>query len=235
MGKQIAVQDVAKMIDHSLLRPNLTEAEFFEGIELSKKYHVATCSVVPLDVKRTVKMLKDFSIPVSTVVAFPHGSIPTAAKVNEAKEALDNGAIELDMVIAISRMMADEDTYVEDDIAAVAKITHDYHAILKVIFENCYLTKDQIVRASQLSEKANADFIKTSTGYGTSGASIEDVKLMRASCSSKVKIKAAGGIRTLDEVLAYRSMGVDRIATRSSQPILEEAEKRQEVGTLSDY
>ena len=156
-----------------------------EGIDLSKKYQVATCSVVPFDVARAVKLLEGSSVPVSTVVAFPHGTIPTEAKVFEAKKALENGAIELDMVIAISRMMAGDETYVEDDIRAVADITHNFNAELKVIFENCYLTKGQIAKASQLSENAGADFIKTSTGYGTSGAKLEDVKIMRASCSPK--------------------------------------------------
>jgi len=233
--KTLTVKNIAKMIDHSLLRPQLTEDEFLDGIELSKKYNVATCSVVPFDVFRAVKLLESSNIPVSTVVAFPHGTIPTPAKVFEARKAIENGASELDMVIAISRLIAGDSAYVEDDIHAVAEISHANNVTLKVIFENCYLTKELIVKACKISEKAGADFVKTSTGYGTSGATLEDVRLMRASCSSKVKIKAAGGIRTLDEVIQYRLASVNRIATRSSQPILEEAEIREKNGTLNDF
>lgn len=232
MTKTITVSDIAKMIDHSLLRPNLTEEEFVEGVELSKNFQVATCSVVPFDVARAAKLLAGSGVPVSTVVAFPHGTVPTEVKVFEAQRSLENGAMELDMVIAISRLMAGDDAYVEDDIRAVAEITHSHGAGLKVIFENCFLTNEMIVTACQLSEKAGSDFVKTSTGYGTGGATLEDIRLMRANVSPKMKVKAAGGIRTLDEFLQYRAAGTDRIATRSSQPILEEAQKREAEGTL---
>ena len=230
----LSVSDIAKMIDHSLLRPNLTEAEFLEGVDLSRKFQVATCSVVPFDVARAVKLLEGSNVPVSTVVAFPHGTVPTDVKVFEGKRSLENGAIELDMVMAISRMLAGDYEYVEDDIRAMAELAHAHGAELKVIFENCYLTKEMIVKACQLSEKAGADFVKTSTGYGTSGATLEDIKLMKASVSPKMKVKAAGGIRTLDEFLQYRAAGTDRIATRGSQAILEEAAKREAQGLLKD-
>ncbi len=232
MPEKISVNDIAKMIDHSLLRPNLTEAEFNEGVELSAKYKMATCSVVPFDVARTVKMLEGSGVPVSTVVAFPHGTIPTESKVSEGRKSIENGAAELDMVMAISRMLAGEHAYVEDDIRALVEMAHAQDVTVKVIFENCYLTQEMIVKACQLSENAGADFVKTSTGYGTSGATLEDIRLMRASCSPRVKVKAAGGIRTLDEVLAYRAAGTDRIATRGSQAILEEAQERKAAGTL---
>ena len=181
---------------------------------------------MPFDVARAVKLLKGSGVPVSTVVAFPHGTTPTESKVFEARKSIENGAAELDMVMAISRMLAEDHAYVEDDIRAVVEMAHSYKVSVKVIFENCYLTKEMIAKACQLSEKAGADYVKTSTGYGTSGASLEDILLMRASCSPKVKIKAAGGIRTLDEVLQYRAAGTDRIATRGSQAILKEAEQR---------
>ena len=232
MPNSLSVSDIAKMIDHSLLRPNLTEEEFVEGVELSAKYQMATCSVVPFDIARAAKMLEGSNVPVSTVVAFPHGTIPTESKVFEGRKSIENGAAELDMVIAISRMMAGDHAYVEDDIRAVVEMAHKLNVTVKVIFENCYLTKEMIAKACQLSEKAGADFVKTSTGYGTSGATLEDIRLMRASCSPRVKIKAAGGIRTLDEVLAYRAAGTDRIATRGSQAILKEAEKRVASGSL---
>jgi deoxyribose-phosphate aldolase len=232
MKNSLTVSDIAKMIDHSLLRPNLTEAEFIEGVELSAKYQVATCSVVPFDIARAVRMLEGSGVPVSTVVAFPHGTIPTESKVSEGRRSIEDGAAELDMVMAISRMMAGDHSYVEDDIRAVAEMAHAQNATVKVIFENCFLTKEMIAKACELSERAGADFVKTSTGYGTGGATLEDIRLMRASCSPHVKVKAAGGIRTLDEMLAYRAAGTDRIATRGSQAILEEAEKRAEAGEL---
>lgn len=234
MSKQLTVADIAAMIDHSLLRPNLTETEFIEGVELSAKYKVATCSVVPFDVKRAVKMLEGSGVPVSTVVAFPHGTVPTEVKVFEAQRSLEAGAIELDMVMAISHMMAGDYAYVETDIRAVAETAHAHGAELKVIFENCFLTKDMIVKACQISEAAGADFVKTSTGYGSAGATLEDIKLMRASVSPRMKVKAAGGIRTLDEFLQYRAAGTNRIATRGSQAILEEAARREAEGTLKE-
>ena len=234
MSKNLTVSDIAKMIDHSLLRPNLTEAEFLEGVELSRKYQVASATVVPFDVARTVKLLEGSGVPVSTVVAFPHGTVPTEVKVFEGRRSIENGAIELDMVMAISRMMVGEYAYVEDDIRAMVELAHTHKAALKVILENCYLTKEMIVKACQLSEKAGADYVKTSTGYGPGGATLEDIKLMRASISPKVKIKAAGGIRTLDEALQYRAAGTDHIGTRGSQAILEEAAKREAEGTLKE-
>jgi deoxyribose-phosphate aldolase len=232
MKNSLTVSDIAKMIDHSLLRPNLTEAEFIEGVELSAKYQVATCSVVPFDIARAVRMLEGSGVPVSTVVAFPHGTIPTESKVSEGRRSIEDGAVELDMVMAISRMMAGEHGYVEDDIRAVVEMAHAQNATVKVIFETCFLTKEMIAKACELSERAGTDFVKTSTGYGTGGATLEDIRLMRASCSPKVKVKAAGGIRTLDEMLAYRAAGTDRIATRGSQAILEEAVNRAEAGEL---
>jgi deoxyribose-phosphate aldolase len=129
-------------------------------------------------------------------------------------------------------MMAGEHGYVEDDIRAVVEMAHAQNATVKVIFETCFLTKEMIAKACELSERAGTDFVKTSTGYGTGGATLEDIRLMRASCSPKVKVKAAGGIRTLDEMLAYRAAGTDRIATRGSQAILEEAVNRAEAGEL---
>ena len=229
---KLNVSDIAKMIDHSLLRPNLTDAEFFEGVELSRQFKVATCSVVPFDVSRALKLLEGSGVPVSTVVAFPHGTVPTEVKIFEGKRSLESGAVELDMVMAISRMLSGDYAYVEDDIRAMTELTHSNGAELKVIFENCFLTKEMIVKACQISEKAGADFVKTSTGYGSSGATLDDIKLMRASVSAKMKIKAAGGIRTLDEFLQYRAAGANRIATRGSQAILEEAAQREAEGTL---
>jgi deoxyribose-phosphate aldolase len=234
MSKRLTVSDIAKMVDHSLLRPTLTDEEFEEGVELVRKYRCATVMVAPYDVPRAVKALAGSSILVSTVVDFPHGSNLTDAKVFEAKLAMDNGASHLDMVLAISRMVAGHFDYVEQDIRAVVEAGHARNIPVKVIFETCYLTNEQIVTACQISERAGADFVKTSTGYGSAGATLEAVKLMRQSCSPKVQVKPAGGIRTLDDVLAYRKAGASMIGTRGTAAILDEAEKRQAAGTLQE-
>jgi deoxyribose-phosphate aldolase len=234
MGKVLTVKDIAAMIDHSLLRPTLTNEEFDEGIELARKYECATVCVAPYDVVKSAAGLKGSVVRISTVIDFPHGSNITEAKVFEAEKAMDNGATELDMVLAISRLVSGEYDYVYQDIKAVVDAAHRRNAVVKVIFENCFLTKEQIVKACELSEKAEADFVKTSTGYGTGGATLEDVRLMRESCSEKVAVKAAGGIRTLDQLLEYRKAGSMMIGTRSTAPILDEAVQREKAGTLKE-
>lgn len=232
MGKGLTVADIAAMIDHSLLRPTLTDEEFEEGVELVKKYRCATVMVAPYDVPKAVERLAGTGIQVSTVVDFPHGSNLTKAKVYEAELAMDNGAAHLDMVLAISRLVAGHYDYVEEDIRAVVEVAHARNVPVKVIFETCYLTPERIIAACQISERADADFVKTSTGYGPGGATLEDVKLMRASCSPRVKVKPSGGIRTLDQVLEYRKAGAAMIGTRATAAILDEAEKRAAAGTL---
>lgn len=231
-GKILTVEDIAKMVDHSLLRPTLTDEEFDEGVELVKKYKCATVMVAPYDVPKAVESLKGTGIQVSTVVDFPHGSNLMESKVYQAELAMDNGASHLDMVIAISRVVAGHYDYVERDIRAVVEAGHARNVPVKVIFETCYLTPEMIVAACKASESAGADFVKTSTGYGSSGATLDDVRLMRASCSPKVQVKPAGGIRTLDDVLVYRQAGATMIGTRGTAAILEEAIKREADGTL---
>jgi deoxyribose-phosphate aldolase len=230
----ITVLDIAKMVDHSLLRPTLTDHEFEEGLELVRKYKCATVMVAPYDVPKAVQALDGSPVKISTVVDFPHGSNQTAAKVFEAELAIANGASHLDMVLAISRLVAGHFDYVEEDIRAVVGVGHARNVPVKVILETCYLSQDQIVRACEISERAGADFVKTSTGYGPAGASIDIVRLMRRSCSPAVQVKPAGGIRTLDEVLAYRKAGASMIGTRATAAILDEAVRRETDGTLRD-
>lgn len=234
MGPPLTVTDIAKMVDHSLLRPTLTDAEFDEGIELVKKYRCATVMVAPYDVKKAVQALQNTGILVSTVVDFPHGSNLTESKVFESEKAMDNGAAHLDMVLAISRLVSGHYDYVEEDIRAVVEVAHARGVPVKVILETCYLTPEMIVAACKASERAEADFVKTSTGYGPAGAKLEDVILMRASCSPKVQVKPSGGIRTLDDVLAYRKAGATMIGTRATAAILEEAVRREAEGTLRE-
>ncbi len=228
----LTMLDIARMIDHSLLRPTLTDEEFEEGLGLVRRYKCATVMVAPYDVPKAVEALDGTQIKVSTVVDFPHGSNLTAAKVFEANLAMDNGAAHLDMVLAISRLVTGHFDYVEQDIRAIVEVGHARGVPVKVIFETCYLTEERVVRACEISEHAGADFVKTSTGYGPAGASLDIVALMRRSCSPAVQVKPAGGIRTLDEVLAYRRAGASMIGTRATAAILDDAVRREADGTL---
>lgn len=231
-GQILTVTDIAQMIDHSLLRPDIDQNELLAGFDMAVQYHAATCCVRPMDIKIAVKRLAGTGVRVSTVIAFPHGSNTTEVKVFEAQKAMDDGATELDMVLSIGRLKSGAYDYVEEDIRAVIEVAHARSAIVKVIFDNVYLTKEQIVAACRICDRLGADYVKTSTGYSPGGATLEDVKLMRQSCSKKVAVKAAGGIRTLDDLLQYRAAGAKMIGTRSTKEILEEAVAREKAGTL---
>lgn len=233
-SSKLATLDIASMIDHSLLRPTLTEEEFLDGIKLAREYHCATVCVAPYDAARASQLLAGSGVRVSTVVDFPHGSNLTEVKVFETEKAIGQGASELDMVLAVSRLVVGHFDYVEQDIRAVVDVAHAQGAVLKVILETCYLDDDRIVEGCRICEHAGADYVKTSTGYGPAGATLRHVRLMRKSCSSRVAVKAAGGIRTLDEVLQYRLAGAKMIGTRASARILDEAARREKEGTLHD-
>lgn len=230
--KKLSLADIALMIDHSLLRPDITTPELYDGFEVAKKYNAATVCVRPCDIELAVKETAGSKVKVSTTIGFPHGANTTAVKVFEAEKAMDLGVFELDLVLAVGRLKSDDFEYVEEDIRAVVEAAHARGAIVKVIFDNCYLTKEQIVKGCEICEKVGADYVKTSTGYSPSGATLEDVRLMRASCSPKVSVKAAGGIRTVDQLLKYRAAGARMIGTRSTKEILEEAEDREGQDTL---
>jgi len=234
-GGTITVKDIAAMIDHSLLRPDMTLDELMDGFRMARQYQVATCCVRPYDIELAIRELADSGVRVSTVVGFPHGSSTTKVKVFEAEKAMDAGVFDLDMVLAIGRLKSGDYDYVEQDIKAVVDAAHARSAIVKVIFECCYLTADEIVRACRICERVGADYVKTSTGYAADGgATLEDVILMRKSCSPRVAVKAAGGIRTLDQTLKFRAAGAKMIGTRSTKEILEEAVRREKEGTLRE-
>ena len=218
--------EIAKMLDHSMLQPWLTEEDIVKGCQIAIKYQTAAVCARPCDMKLVARLLEGTGIAPCTVIGFPHGTNLTCVKVYEAEQAILDGCTELDMVINVGRLKAGDDAYVLNDIRTVAEAAHRGGAILKVIIEACSLTDDEKVRACQLSEKAGADYVKTSTGYGSHGATPEDVALMRASVSDKVKVKAAGGMRTLDAILAVREKGADRCGVSATQAIMEEAEKR---------
>ena len=213
-------RDIAKAIDHSLLRPELDDAFVEDGCRLAKKYDVASVCVRPADVRRAVEILRDTDVAVGTTIGFPHGNHRTDTKVFEARRALEDGATELDMVIQIAALRSGRDADVQADIAAVVEVAHAAGAIVKVIFENAYLTDDEKIRACHLTEAAGGDFVKTSTGFAPSGATHDDLRLMRANTSPHVQVKAAGGVRTLDALLAVMDLGVTRIGATATETII---------------
>ncbi len=213
----VTYERVAKTIDHSLLRPELTLDEIREGCELAARYAVASACVRPADVQLAADVLRGTDVAVGTVIGFPHGSHHPATKVFEVGQALADGATELDMVINIGWLRSGEDRRVEDDIRAVVQAAGG-RALIKVILENAYLSSDEIVRGSKAVEAAGADFVKTSTGFAPSGATLDDLRLMRATVSPRVRVKAAGGVRPLDALLEVMSVGADRCgATRTAE------------------
>lgn len=230
--KQITAKEIARMIDHSLLKPEMTRQEVEAGCVLAKEYDCASVCVKPCDVELAAEILKGSDVKVSTVIGFPHGSNLTAVKLAEAELALKGGCKELDMVQNIGRLRSGEDDYVESDIRAVCDLAHANGAIVKVILENAYLTDEEKIRACKICEKAGADFVKTSTGYAKTGATVHDLKLMRASCSDKVRVKAAGGVRTLEAALAVKAVGGSRFGCTATSKILSEALKREQEGSL---
>jgi deoxyribose-phosphate aldolase len=223
-------RDIAKTIDHSLLRPELDDAFIEDGCRLAAEYDVASVCVRPADVTRAVTLLHDTDVAVGTVIGFPHGGQPTATKVFEAQWGLAEGATELDMVIQIGALRSGRDADVGADIEAVVDVAHAGGAIVKVIFENAYLTDDEKIRACRLSEAAGADFVKTSTGFAPGGATHDDLRLMRANTSPHIGVKAAGGVRTLDALLEVMDLGVTRIGATATKAIIDDFRARKAGG-----
>jgi len=227
--KLISLQEIAQVIDHSLLRPELTVSELREGCTIAKRYGCISVCVRPSDLPIVVEELKGTAVKVTTVIAFPHGGATTESKVAETIDAIAKGAVEVDMVLNIGRLRSGENDYVQRDIAAVAEAAHAHSALLKVILENYYLSDEQKVTACKLAEAVGADFVKTSTGYAKGGTTIPDLVLMRKTVSPRVQVKAAGGVRDLDAALAVIATGTVRIGTRSTVEILSEAQKRADA------
>jgi deoxyribose-phosphate aldolase len=227
---QLTVREIAALIDHSLLRPELTDDDIRSGFDLADRYGTWSVCVRPADVAQAARLLASSSVRIGTVVGFPHGSSTTKSKLFETRRALDDGASEIDMVINIGALRSGRHDYVEDEIAQVAQATHSAQGLVKVILENAYLSDEQIVEGSRLGERAGAEFIKTSTGFAPGGATVHDLELMAGATSPKVQIKAAGGVRTLDRLLALVAIGVTRFGATATAAILDDATSRSADG-----
>jgi deoxyribose-phosphate aldolase len=219
-------EQIAKMIDHSLLNPTLTAAELERGLQVALDYDVASVCIMPYYLKRCAEVLADSTIKASTTIGFPHGGHTTAVKVAEAQRALADGGEELDMVVNISQVLSDNWDYVRADLKAVIDVTHAAGQKVKVIFENCYLDDAQKIKLCALCGELGADWVKTSTGYGTGGATDADLKLMRTHSPDYVQVKAAGGVRTLDRLLEVRALGVTRVGASRTTTILDACRQR---------
>jgi len=229
VGLVLTYDLIAQRLDHSLLGPTLTDHELEEGCKLATKYRVASVCIKPYAVPLAARLLAGSGVAVGTTIGFPHGGHATAVKVFEAQKAMDDGASELDMVINIGQAIGGSWDAVASDIAAVTRVAHRRGALVKVIFENCYLTDEQKVKLCQICGEVRADYVKTSTGYGSGGATHEDLILMRKSAPPHVKLKAAGGIRTLDSAIAVVELGCDRFGASKTAEILDELRSRLEL------
>jgi deoxyribose-phosphate aldolase len=218
--------DIARMIDHSLLQPTLAAEQLETGCRLARDYAVASVCILPWALKRAAEILAGSTVQPGTTVGFPHGGHVTRTKVAEAEQALDDGATELDMVVNISKVLSGDWDYVRSDIQAVLEPTHGRRMKLKVIFENCYLENAHKIRLCEICGELGADWVKTSTGYGAGGATDEDLILMRKHSPAHVQVKAAGGVRTLDQLLRVRELGCTRCGASRTKDILDELKSR---------
>jgi deoxyribose-phosphate aldolase len=219
-------QAIAKMIDHSLLNPSLTTRELEEGCALAVRYDVASVCILPYYLARCAELLAGTTVNASTTIGFPHGGHATAIKLAEVRQALNDGGQELDVVINISKARSGDWQYVRNELEQLTECIHAGGAKIKVIFENAYLDDASKIRLCEICGEIGADWVKTSTGYGPSGATLPDLELMRKHSPASVQVKAAGGIRDLDSLLAGRAIGVSRVGATRTETILENCRKR---------
>jgi len=218
--------DLAKMIDHSLLQPTMTVADLEAGCQLAVAYDCASVCILPYYLKRCAEILKGSTVVPSTTIGFPHGGHTSAMKVAEAKQALADGGRELDMVVNISQVLSGAWDYVRNDIKGVVDAAHDAGAKVKVIFENCYLKDEHKIKLCEICGELSADWVKTSTGYGTGGATLEDLTLMRKHSPAHVQVKAAGAVRDVDTLLKVRDAGATRCGASRTKDMLDDVRRR---------
>ena len=240
----ISKLQIAKMIDHSLLHPTMDDRALRDGCELARKYNVASVCIKPYAVKMAVAILEGSDVMVGTVIGFPHGNSTIEVKVFETEKAIEDGAVEIDMVVNTGKVLSEEWDYVSGEIAAVVAITKKHGAALKVIFENDFLPEDKYkIRLCQICNELHVEFVKTSTGYGYvkqldgsynyKGATHHDLALMRKHAAPEVQVKAAGGVRTLEDTLKVRELGVTRIGATATEAIIN-AVDGEEAGEIPD-
>jgi len=231
------IREIAKMIDHSLLHPTMTDADLRDGCELARKYDVASVCVKPYAVSMAAELLAGSEVLIGTVIGFPHGNSATSIKVAETEQACRDGAVEIDMVVNIGKVLGDDWDYVQTEIKAIHDACKAHGAILKVIFENDFLPDDRHkIRLCEICTAVGAEFVKTSTGYGFvkgsdgkysyEGATVRDLQLMLDHVGPGIRVKAAGGIRTLDGLLTVKAMGVARLGASATAAIMEDAYRR---------
>ena len=239
------ITEIAKMIDHSLLHPTMTDEALKAGCELAAQYNVASVCIKPYAVSQAVEWLKGTEVLVGTVIGFPQGNSHIDIKVAETEKACKEGAVEIDMVVNIGKVLSEDWDYIREEIGAVVKATHDHGAILKVIFENDFLPEDQHkIALCEICSELGVDFVKTSSGYGMvkgsdgrygyQGATEHDLKLMREHSAPAVQVKAAGGVRTLEDTLKVKALGVTRIGASATAKIMNEAMERWGAGAVSE-
>lgn len=223
---------MAKLIDHSLLDPKLTDDALEAGCQLARRYQVASVCIKPYYLARSVELLTGSGVEPSTTIGFPHGGHTTDIKRREAETALDEGATELDMVVNIGKVLSGDWGHVTADIRTVVEAAHARRRIVKVIFENCYLDDEHKIRLCEICGEVGADYVKTSTGYGQGGATIEDLRLMRKHAPPAVKVKAAGGVRSFDQLLDVWALGVSRVGASRTADMLDECRRRLGLPSL---
>lgn len=229
--------ELAKMIDHSLLHPTMTDEDLVKGCEIARIYNTASVCIKPYAIDLALKILKDTDVAIGTVIGFPHGNSAVEVKVFEAEKAIRDGATEIDAVVNIGKVLGRDWDYVHKEIAAILTIVRSHNSILKLIFENDFLPADEYkIKLCEICSSLKVDYVKTSTGYGMvkgpdgkysyEGATDHDLKLMRKYSSPEVNVKAAGGVRTLDDLLRVKSFGVKRAGATATEAIMKEAVER---------
>jgi deoxyribose-phosphate aldolase len=225
--------DLAKMIDHSLLQPNLAAADLEAGCCLALAYDVASVCILPYYLGRCAEILRGSTVNASTTIGFPHGGHTSVVKVAEARQAIADGGQELDMVVNISQVLSGGWDYVRQDIGGVIQVAHEAGAKVKVIFENCYLKDEHKIRLCEICGELGADWVKTSTGYGSGGATLDDLALMRKHSPPQVQVKAAGGVRDLDTLLKVRELGVSRCGASRTKEMLDDCRSRLKLAPIA--
>ena len=225
---KMSADDFCQLFDHTFLKAYAVSSDFEKLCDEAKKYHFKMVAINSYPVKLCKKLLEGSDVHVGAAIGFPLGQTTIETKCFETKKAIEDGADEIDYVLNVGKLKENDLEYIEEEMEKIVSICRENNILIKVIFENCYLTKEEIVKAAQIARKVKPDFIKTSTGFGTSGATVEDVKLMKETVGEEVKVKAAGGIRDWDTCKKMILAGAERIGTSASIEILKGFQNERE-------